>query len=210
MRSGSFRWVVLDRPRRCSPLMPLYVMVTSSLKPLGGRPGRLPLAAHAPDLPAVHRHLEHGAAGAATSPTAWSCRTVATVVQRRDRDLRGVRGQSRYRFRGRTRVHRERCCRRRCSPASCSCCRCSSSSSTSTTPPASTLCTRPGLGLIITYLTFSLPFSIWMLVGYFDTIPRDLDEAAQVDGARPDRRAVPGRPAGGRARASSRSPSTRS
>jgi multiple sugar transport system permease protein len=39
------------------------------------------------------------------------------------------------------------------------------------------------LGLIITYLTFSLPFSIWMLVGYFDSIPRGLDEAAQVDGA---------------------------
>jgi multiple sugar transport system permease protein len=41
------------------------------------------------------------------------------------------------------------------------------------------------LGLIITYLTFSLPFSIWMLVGYFDSIPRGLDEAAQVDGAGP-------------------------
>jgi multiple sugar transport system permease protein len=38
-------------------------------------------------------------------------------------------------------------------------------------------------GLIITYLTFSLPFSIWMLVGYFDSIPRELDEAAAVDGA---------------------------
>ncbi|HEU4425667.1 MAG TPA: carbohydrate ABC transporter permease [Pilimelia sp.] len=42
-------------------------------------------------------------------------------------------------------------------------------------------------GLIITYLTFSLPFSIWMLVGYFDSIPRELDEAAQVDGAGPVR-----------------------
>jgi multiple sugar transport system permease protein len=42
-------------------------------------------------------------------------------------------------------------------------------------------------GLIITYLTFSLPFSIWMLVGYFDSIPRGLDEAAQVDGAGPMR-----------------------
>ncbi|MFE0592484.1 carbohydrate ABC transporter permease [Micromonospora echinospora] len=40
-------------------------------------------------------------------------------------------------------------------------------------------------GLIVTYLTFSLPFSIWMLVGYFDSIPRGLDEAAQVDGAGP-------------------------
>jgi multiple sugar transport system permease protein len=40
-------------------------------------------------------------------------------------------------------------------------------------------------GLVVTYLTFSLPFSIWMLVGYFDSIPRGLDEAAQVDGAGP-------------------------
>jgi multiple sugar transport system permease protein len=40
-------------------------------------------------------------------------------------------------------------------------------------------------GLIITYLTFSLPFSIWMLVGYFDSIPRGLDESASVDGAGP-------------------------
>ncbi|MCX7521100.1 carbohydrate ABC transporter permease [Microbacterium sp. STN6] len=38
------------------------------------------------------------------------------------------------------------------------------------------------LGLIITYLTFVLPFSIWMLAGYFDGIPRDLDEASKVDG----------------------------
>ena len=40
-------------------------------------------------------------------------------------------------------------------------------------------------GLVITYLTFSLPFSIWMLAGYFDSIPRGLDEAALVDGAGP-------------------------
>jgi len=38
-------------------------------------------------------------------------------------------------------------------------------------------------GLVITYLTFSLPFSIWMLAGYFDGIPRELDESAHVDGA---------------------------
>ena len=37
-------------------------------------------------------------------------------------------------------------------------------------------------GLILTYMTFTLPFSIWMLVGYLDSIPRDLDEAALVDG----------------------------
>ncbi|MEZ0493975.1 carbohydrate ABC transporter permease [Kineococcus sp. TBRC 1896] len=41
------------------------------------------------------------------------------------------------------------------------------------------------LGLVITYLTFSLPFAIWMLVGYFDSIPRQLDEAALVDGSGP-------------------------
>jgi multiple sugar transport system permease protein len=40
-------------------------------------------------------------------------------------------------------------------------------------------------GLVITYLTFSLPFSIWMLTGYFDSIPRGLDEAARVDGCGP-------------------------
>ena len=40
-------------------------------------------------------------------------------------------------------------------------------------------------GLIITYLTFSLPFSVWMLAGYFDGIPHELDEAAKVDGCGP-------------------------
>ena len=40
-------------------------------------------------------------------------------------------------------------------------------------------------GLILTYLTFSLPFSIWMLIGYFDSVPKDLDEAALVDGCGP-------------------------
>jgi multiple sugar transport system permease protein len=39
--------------------------------------------------------------------------------------------------------------------------------------------------LVFTYLTFALPFSIWLLVGYFDSIPRDLDEAAMVDGTGP-------------------------
>jgi multiple sugar transport system permease protein len=38
------------------------------------------------------------------------------------------------------------------------------------------------IGLIVTYLTFTLPFSIWMLAGYMDGIPRELDEAAKVDG----------------------------
>jgi ABC-type spermidine/putrescine transport system permease subunit II len=38
------------------------------------------------------------------------------------------------------------------------------------------------LGLIITYLTFALPFAVWMLAGYFSSIPRDIEEAALVDG----------------------------
>ncbi|MBO3089808.1 carbohydrate ABC transporter permease [Cellulomonas dongxiuzhuiae] len=41
------------------------------------------------------------------------------------------------------------------------------------------------IGLVITYLTFSLPFSIWMLSGYLDNIPQELDEAARVDGCSP-------------------------
>ncbi len=43
--------------------------------------------------------------------------------------------------------------------------------------------TRPGL--ILTYLTFALPYAIWMLVSYFETIPRELDDAAKVDGCGP-------------------------
>jgi multiple sugar transport system permease protein len=40
-------------------------------------------------------------------------------------------------------------------------------------------------GLIVTYMTFTLPFAIWMLAAYLDTIPRELDEAAKVDGNGP-------------------------
>jgi arabinogalactan oligomer/maltooligosaccharide transport system permease protein len=39
------------------------------------------------------------------------------------------------------------------------------------------------LGLTLVYSTTSVPFSVWMLKGYFDTIPADLEEAALVDGA---------------------------
>jgi multiple sugar transport system permease protein len=41
------------------------------------------------------------------------------------------------------------------------------------------------IGLIVTYMTFTLPFAIWMLTGYLDTVPRELDEAAMVDGNGP-------------------------
>lgn len=38
-------------------------------------------------------------------------------------------------------------------------------------------------GLVVVYSTTALPFCVWMMKGYFDTIPADLDEAALVDGA---------------------------
>jgi arabinogalactan oligomer/maltooligosaccharide transport system permease protein len=38
-------------------------------------------------------------------------------------------------------------------------------------------------GLIIVYSTTSIPFSVWMLKGYFDTIPKELEEAAVIEGA---------------------------
>lgn len=39
------------------------------------------------------------------------------------------------------------------------------------------------LGLILSQVTITLPFSIWMLKGYVDTIPSEIDQAAMVDGA---------------------------
>jgi multiple sugar transport system permease protein len=38
-------------------------------------------------------------------------------------------------------------------------------------------------GLTTTYLTFSLPFAIWMIRGFFAAIPETIDEAARLDGA---------------------------
>lgn len=40
-------------------------------------------------------------------------------------------------------------------------------------------------GLVLVYATSSLPFCVWMLKGYFDTIPKELEEAAVMDGASP-------------------------
>ena len=37
--------------------------------------------------------------------------------------------------------------------------------------------------LILIYLTFSLPFAIWLLVSYFEDIPREMEEAALIDRA---------------------------
>ncbi len=37
--------------------------------------------------------------------------------------------------------------------------------------------------LLVTYMTFALAFSVWMLKGYFYGIPREIEEAALIDGA---------------------------
>jgi len=39
------------------------------------------------------------------------------------------------------------------------------------------------LSLILMYLTFTMPYTVWILKNYFQTIPRELEEAAYVDGA---------------------------
>lgn len=38
------------------------------------------------------------------------------------------------------------------------------------------------LGLILAYCVTALPLCVWMLKGFFDTVPRELEEAAQLDG----------------------------
>ena len=38
-------------------------------------------------------------------------------------------------------------------------------------------------GIITIYLTFSLPFAIWLMVSYFEDIPREMEEAALIDRA---------------------------
>jgi len=39
------------------------------------------------------------------------------------------------------------------------------------------------LGLILVYLILTLPLSVWMLTGYFRGIPKELEDAAIIDGA---------------------------
>jgi ABC-type glycerol-3-phosphate transport system permease component len=38
-------------------------------------------------------------------------------------------------------------------------------------------------GLIVTHASLALPLLIWLMKGFFDAVPRDLEEAAWVDGA---------------------------
>ena len=39
------------------------------------------------------------------------------------------------------------------------------------------------IGLIIVYATFNISFVVWMMKGYFSSIPRDIEEAARIDGS---------------------------
>lgn len=41
------------------------------------------------------------------------------------------------------------------------------------------------LGLILVYATYNLPFNVYVMVGFMKTLPRELEEAAAVDGAGP-------------------------
>jgi len=38
------------------------------------------------------------------------------------------------------------------------------------------------LGLILPYTSFSLPLIVWIMIGFFDEVPREIDDAALVDG----------------------------
>jgi arabinogalactan oligomer/maltooligosaccharide transport system permease protein len=38
-------------------------------------------------------------------------------------------------------------------------------------------------GLVLVYATIAIPFCVWMMKGYFDTIPKELEESALIDGA---------------------------
>lgn len=43
--------------------------------------------------------------------------------------------------------------------------------------------TNTRIGLVIVYLSFSIPYAVWMLVGFFKTVPIGIEEAAKIDGA---------------------------
>ena len=39
------------------------------------------------------------------------------------------------------------------------------------------------VGLVIVYMSFAVPYAIWLLVGFFQTVPIGIEEAARIDGA---------------------------
>src|SRR5207244_10262772 len=53
--------------------------------------------------------------------------------------------------------------------------------------PLSRVITKVGLqdsiwSLVLVYPSFTVPFSVWLLMGFFKTIPRELEDAALIDG----------------------------
>jgi ABC-type glycerol-3-phosphate transport system permease component len=42
--------------------------------------------------------------------------------------------------------------------------------------------TNTHLALVLTYISFTIPLCSWMMLGYFQSIPKELDEAAAIDG----------------------------
>ena len=43
--------------------------------------------------------------------------------------------------------------------------------------------TNTRIGLVLVYLSFSIPYAVWLLVGFFKTVPIGIEEAAKIDGA---------------------------
>lgn len=43
--------------------------------------------------------------------------------------------------------------------------------------------TNTRIGLIIVYLSFNVPYAVWLLTGFFKTVPLEIEEAARIDGA---------------------------
>ena len=102
------------------------------------------------------RHGDHGVVG---GPWRRLCVRAGAAALSRKRRGPGVRAR------------RSRCFRRsRSSPRSTCCC-------------ASCTCSNTYPGLVLPYLTFAMPLTIWLLVGFFRQLPPDLEEAALLDGA---------------------------
>lgn len=43
--------------------------------------------------------------------------------------------------------------------------------------------TNTRLGLVLVYLSFNVPYAVWLLTGFFKTVPIGIEEAARIDGA---------------------------
>ena len=48
---------------------------------------------------------------------------------------------------------------------------------------AKVVLTNSLVGLMLVYLSFSVPYAVWLLVGFFQTVPIGIEEAARIDGA---------------------------